>query len=59
LVTLLVLGGLGYAAWLFREELTLFLRSFEQTPTTQPTTQSSTRPATLPAMRSANQPDRR
>jgi DNA-directed RNA polymerase specialized sigma24 family protein len=44
-VTLLVLGGLGYGAWLFRDELVAFVRSFQESqPTTQPT--RTTQPAT-------------
>jgi DNA-directed RNA polymerase specialized sigma24 family protein len=54
-VTLLVLGGLGYAGWLFREELSMFIRSFGESPTTQPTTQPATRPAAQPETRPANQ----
>jgi DNA-directed RNA polymerase specialized sigma24 family protein len=41
-VTLLVLGGLGYAAWFFRDELLAFARSLRESPTTQPTSQPTT-----------------
>jgi DNA-directed RNA polymerase specialized sigma24 family protein len=44
IVTLLVLGGLGYGGWLFRDELLAFVRSWRESPTTQPA--QTTRPAT-------------
>jgi DNA-directed RNA polymerase specialized sigma24 family protein len=43
-VTLLVLGGLGFGGWFFRDALLAFVRSFRESPTTQPT--QTTRPAT-------------
>src|SRR4029079_7945172 len=50
-VTLLVLGGMGYGVWFFRDELLAFVRSFSESPTTQPaqTTQPATTRSAQPA----------
>lgn len=49
-VTLTMLGGLGFGVWFFRDELLAFVQSLRASPTTQPTTTTppthTTRPAT-------------
>jgi DNA-directed RNA polymerase specialized sigma24 family protein len=45
-ITLSVLGGLGYGAWFFRHELMAFVRGLRESPTTQPA--PPTQPTQLP-----------